>query len=134
MQLDPAHLAALSAILRLGSFESAASALAVTPSAVPADSTVATEGFNLKEVSDKLDADIVTTFTTDNLRSSEELQQGVYEVRESDPKANLRMLASESKSRAVCQACQAAPNICISNRRFFLEFLQTRLKACRAAP
>jgi LysR family transcriptional regulator (chromosome initiation inhibitor) len=34
MQLDPAQLAALAAILRLGSFEAAASALAVTPSAV----------------------------------------------------------------------------------------------------
>ncbi|NDW44798.1 LysR family transcriptional regulator ArgP [Ruegeria sp. PrR005] len=34
MQFDPQHLAALAAILRLGSFEGAASALSVTPSAV----------------------------------------------------------------------------------------------------
>ena len=34
MQMDPSQLAALSAVLRLGSFEAAAHALAVTPSAV----------------------------------------------------------------------------------------------------
>lgn len=34
MQFDPSHLAALSAILRLGSFEAAASYLSVTPSAI----------------------------------------------------------------------------------------------------
>lgn len=34
MQIDPSHLAALSAILRLGSFDAAAGALSVTPSAI----------------------------------------------------------------------------------------------------
>ncbi|HCE72932.1 MAG TPA: ArgP/LysG family DNA-binding transcriptional regulator, partial [Ruegeria sp.] len=34
MQFDPQQLAALAAILRLGSFEAAAGALSVTPSAV----------------------------------------------------------------------------------------------------
>jgi len=34
MQFDPAHLSALSAVLRLGSFEQAAHRLAVTPSAI----------------------------------------------------------------------------------------------------